>query len=337
MKNAILLFTGLLTASAGICQCESMYGPPNMTSTVVDGVTPLENVLTKRLIPYEHVREADLIWSKRVWRSIDVRQKMNHVIYFPLDEFSPDGQVWNRNSSRWSLWTILRANIMCGNLKVYYPFNPMQQSSKDGDQFKYPVPLSSGNNYYTDSLYAKNLVEYQLLGAEEDGPLVPLSSRLSPFGDSTIKLLNGDEAVQYEPRKIVWITSKDIVEYRLKEDWFFDKERSVLDVRILGIAPVVYKKTPGGQIEGTRELFWVYFPECRFVLNNYYLYNPKNDSQWMSFDDFFWKRQFSSTVYKQSNVFDRKIDSYRQGVDALMESEKITEEIRTLEHDVWHF
>ena len=57
----------------------------------------------------------------------------------------------------------------------------------------------------------------------------------------------------------------------------------------------------------------------------------------MSFDDLFWKRQFASTIYKQSNVFDRKIETYRAGVDALMESDKITEEIRTLEHDVWHF
>jgi gliding motility associated protien GldN len=128
-----------------------------------------------------------------------------------------------------------------------------------------------------------------------------------------------------------------VTKLRLKEDWFFDKERSVLDVRVLGIAPVVYKKNSTGQIEGMRELFWLYFPQCRFAFNNYFVYNPKNDAQWMSFDDLFWKRQFASTIYKQSNVFDRKIETYRAGVDALMESDKITEEIRTLEHDVWHF
>ena len=57
----------------------------------------------------------------------------------------------------------------------------------------------------------------------------------------------------------------------------------------------------------------------------------------MSFDDFFWKRRFSSTIDKQSNVFDRDIEKYRVGVDALMESKKITEEIRLIEHDVWSF
>ncbi len=339
MRYTVACIFLLSVALIAHSQCEMMAGPPNIPNDgdVIDGVVMLENVLTKRLMPYEYVREADLIWSKRVWRSIDMREKMNLPIYLPWDEFSPDGQVWNRNSSRWSLWTILRANIMCANLQPYYPFNPIQQSSIDGDQFKYPIPVTSGNNYYTDSLYAKNLVEFQVLGAEEEGALIPIASRLPPYEDSVIEMTNGDLLVQYEPRKIVWVTSKDIIEYRVKEDWFFDKERSVLDVRILGIAPVVYKKTSTGQVEGTRELFWLYFPECRFILNNYFVYNPKNDAQWMSFDDFFWKRQFSSSIYKQSNTFDRKIESYRRGVDALMESEKITDEIRTLEHDLWHF
>ena len=57
----------------------------------------------------------------------------------------------------------------------------------------------------------------------------------------------------------------------------------------------------------------------------------------MSFDDLFWKRRFTSVIYKESNGFDRKIESYRSGIDALRESEKIKEEIRTFEHDVWDY
>ena len=38
--------------------------------------------------------------------------------------------------------------------------------------------------------------------------------------------------------------SRDIIRYELKEDWFFDKQRSVLDVRIIGISPVVFSKNP---------------------------------------------------------------------------------------------
>jgi hypothetical protein len=57
----------------------------------------------------------------------------------------------------------------------------------------------------------------------------------------------------------------------------------------------------------------------------------------MSFDDLFNKRQFNSTIYKQSNTFDRTIDTYKSGVDALYESQRITEELRNFEHDLWQF
>lgn len=181
------------------------------------------------------------------------------------------------------------------------------------------------------------MVTYRVLGVEEQGPQIELPSVVPPYEDSVITMPDGSIITQYVPRKVNWFTSKDIVQYRLKEDWFFDKERSVLDVRIIGIAPVVYDKDESGMVAGMRELLWLYFPQCRFAFNNYFSYNTQNDSQWMSFDDLFWKRQFNSTIVKQSNIFDRKIESYRSGVDALMESEKITEEIRTLEHDVWHF
>jgi hypothetical protein len=86
-----------------------------------------------------------------------------------------------------------------------------------------------------------------------------------------------------------------------------------------------------------REMFWLYFPHLRNVIKNYYVYNDKSDAQWMSFDDLFWKRKFSAMIYKTSDKFDRDVEDYRFGVDALYEAEKIKEEIRKWEHDVWNF
>ena len=57
----------------------------------------------------------------------------------------------------------------------------------------------------------------------------------------------------------------------------------------------------------------------------------------MSFDDLFWKRRFTCVIYKESNVYDRKFETYKSGVDALFEAEKVKEAIRTIEHDVWSF
>lgn len=314
-------------------------GPVNVpTDGIVDGVYIAEHIPTKRLIPYEYVREADVIWSKRVWQYIDLREKINHNLYYPFDEITLEGR-WIRNATRWSLWTVLRNHVLNGDLRLFSPYNPYNVfGEKDGDQLKYPVDPLPGMNFYTDSAYREQLVYFfGYLGPQSDVPLT------DEFGDPLIKVnAEGIEEMVYPNRDTMWYVSKDIVQYKIKEDWFFDKERSVLDVRILAIAPVVYdietnEATGQKSIKGLKDLFWLYFPHCRFVLNNYFVYNDKNDAQWMSFDDVFWKRRFSSTIYKSSSVYDRKVDSYRTGVDALMESEKIKEEIRTIEHDVWSF
>lgn len=330
-----LLFTALLVLGTGtlVAQPEIDGGPVNVPADgIVDGVFIQEHIPTKRMIPYEFVREADVVWSKRVWETIDMREKMNHSMYFPFDEFDASGN-WVRNSSRWSLWTILRTHIMNGDIQVFSPYNPADFNVRDGDQLKYPVLPEPGLNFYTDSAFRQKMFFY--IGSLGPQSTIPLTNQYGE--DSVIMTADGIEEKVYPPRDTTWIVTKDVMQYRLKEDWFFDKERSVLDVRILAIAPVVYEKDEQGQIQGMKELFWLYFPHCRFVLNNYFVYNDKNDAQWMSFDDLFWKRRFTSVIFKESNVFDRKIETYKVGVDALMEAEKIKEEIRTIEHDVWTF
>jgi hypothetical protein len=57
----------------------------------------------------------------------------------------------------------------------------------------------------------------------------------------------------------------------------------------------------------------------------------------MSFDDLFWKRNFSSYINKESNVFDRSVSPNYEGLDALLESERIRNEIFLFEHDLWDF
>jgi len=339
MKSLIVSAVAIFSVSLSMAQEGINGGPVNVPADgIIDGVVITEHIPTKRMIPYEHVREADMVWSRRVWETIDLREKINHPMYYPFDEITRDG-VWVKHAQRWSLWTIIRQHIINGDLRVFLPYNPNNQFGEwDGDQLKYPVDPQPGLNYSTDSVYRENLL-YLLgtLGPQDATPLV------DDFGDPLLVYNpeTGFDDYVYPPRDTLWYTSKDIIQYRLKEDWFFDKERSVLDVRIIAIAPVVYRKevdaTGAESISGTMELFWLYFPHCRFVFNNYFVYNDKNDSQWMSFDDLFWKRRFNAVMYKESNNFDRKIETYRAGLDALYEAEKIKEEIRTIEHDVWDF
>ena len=59
--------------------------------------------------PYPHLREADVMWAKKVWRLIDLREKMNHTFYYPT---YPQGD-WS------SLIDVILGEINSGTVNAY--------------------------------------------------------------------------------------------------------------------------------------------------------------------------------------------------------------------------
>lgn len=49
----------------------------------LDDITGTSIKQTRKLLPYEPLRESDVFWKKRVWRVIDVREKMNQPFAYP--------------------------------------------------------------------------------------------------------------------------------------------------------------------------------------------------------------------------------------------------------------
>jgi len=129
--------------------------------------------------------------------------------------------------------------------------------------------------------------------------------------------------------------------YMLKEDWHFEKQRSVIDPRILWICPRIVTINKNTNQEdptaGPTSLFWVSFPEIRPLLAKTPVFNQQNDAEWRTFDDIFWKRQFNSQIVMSNNVYNRAIAAYLKGVDALQENDKIHDKIAELEHDMWQY
>jgi gliding motility associated protien GldN len=243
-----------------------------------DGIYEKSSVATKKMLDYDHLREADVFWEKRVWRIIDVREKMNKHFAYPEKPF---------------IKTLLDAATN-GDLSVY--------SAMD-DKFTYK--LADGE--------AKNI------GVTIDTIIV-----VDP-----ITLKETEKIVRNE---LNW---SDVKRFRVKEVWYMDEETATMKVRILGIAPLVEVRDANDNFRYEQPLFWVYYPELRTILNNQEVFNPFNDANPMSWDDVFEMRYFSSHVYKESNIYDRRLQDYKTGLDILLEAQKVGDAIFQFEEDLW--
>jgi len=162
-------------------------------------------------------------------------------------------------------------------------------------------------------------------------------------GVDTLRVLdvNTNEPVESiipRPRK-----TDEVKQLLVKEKWFFDRNHSVMNVRIIGICPIrVYNKLDDNgmptDIVFREPTFWVYFDEIRPLLSNHEIFNRNNDAQRISFDDFFMQRRFNSYIWGESNVYDNRwINSYSVGIDALLEADKIKNWLFDVEHDLWEY
>jgi len=286
MKNYFLMLFSIISFSTIQSQSVLDEKQPKYPTTP----WTKENVTNKKPIPYTNLREADVMWSKRIWRVIDLREKINHPLYYPETPIA----------DRKSLFDVIKDKALKGELTTFG--NPLMD-----DEFRYDLTVTEFNQL----IYTIDSIDVQ----DPNDP------------DTYIRKADIKE-----------ITSADVWKYWVKEDWFFDKQKSVMEVRIIGICPVIEKKDQNGNGLGAdKPLFWIYFPETRPILANSEVYMRKNDAQRLSLDDLFWKRMFSSFVRKESNVYDRIIFDYKQGLDVLLEAEKIKNDIFIYEHDLWHF
>ncbi|MFC3160909.1 gliding motility associated protien GldN [Chryseobacterium arachidis] len=269
-------------------------------SVVSNKVTPLE---------YGYVDEKDILKSMFVWEIIDLNDKINQPFYY-------DNVNGLQSKTTRSLYQILLDAAMGGQIEEVY------------DDENFSTKLSPEQ------------IKARLQKVVASDVLVDIIASGRKPTEQEIK----------ENTDIFETTSEKVKVLKMMGMWFIDKRDGQLKYRPLGIAAMgpdpavqgVYD-AEGKPIAGKDELidlFWVYYPKARDILANNYVYNRKNSSADLSFDDLINARRFSSVIYKSSSgMGDGAIKDYipNDAEEQLEESDRIKAQILQMENDMWNY
>lgn len=297
LKNVVLCVFGLGMAAGASAQVNILnaktpedIGKKTEAQIAYDNDEPL---------PYGYTDERDVLWSKTTWEIIDLDERVNFPLYYPID-------TNNIGADRRSLYDVLVKNIKNGKIESVY-----------------------ADSYFTEKRTLQDI----------EASLV-----YSDTTDLGIEQYNAEGTVDPQYVRRFSLDAGDIEEWHIRGYWYLDKRQGELKYRMLGICPVANearsKAFPEDGIDSKVELFWVWFPGAREVLHEAKAFNRKNTSQPISYDHLLNARRFNAVIYKEDNVQgDRDVKDYinDNALMQLMESERIKEQIRNIEIDLWNY
>jgi len=268
----------------------SDIGKKTAEQKAVDNDRPLE---------YGYVDDRDILWSKVVWEYLDLNERINLPLYYPVDTTTVAG-------NRRSLFDTLLRGIRNDEI----------------------------TEVYDDSYFTAKMTK-----AEINRKLFRVDTTDAGFDELNAGAININEYIDK-----INLTSQDIEGFKIKGLWYFDKRQGELKYRLLALAPIAPDVQTMGRedIDITEQLplFWVWFPDARNLLHEMKVFNPKNSAFPISFDHILNARRFNSIIYREENIFgDRDVSDYVKGnsLFQVLESNKIKDQIRNKELDMWNY
>lgn len=268
-----------------------------------------DSMVSTRITPlkYGFIEDKDILKSMVVWEIIDMNDKLNQPFYH-----NEDGLV----SQNKSLYQILFDAINDGRIK----------------------------EVYDDELFSVRL----------DPDAIQARIKNAVMSDAGIDKMNENGALTEEEKKeytnVYETKTENVKVLKIKGMWYIDRRDSQMKYRLLGIAAMGQDPStmgqygPDGQPLASKDelidLFWVYYPDAREVLANSIVFNNKNLSSDISFDDLLNARRFSTIIYKSDNGLGNGVikDYIPRDADAqLEESERIKGQILQMENDMWNY
>jgi len=261
----------------------------------------------------------DIIWSRCVYRIIDMRYKQNYQLYFPNKADDPNYR---------NLFKVIVDAVIDG-LEIY-PRNP--ESIKP--DFKKTAPMTK-RQVPIDALFLVDKTEDH---SDDDDYFNVATSRymLANYDSINDRLtwqgFNFDEVV------------KNQLKYLIQEIVFFDKHTSRMYSKVMAIAPlhpILITETDSTKVmNALREsiMFWAPFDKLRPYLAMQYVIPNRNETKHVTMDEFFQKHLYSSYIVGEGNMYNRWIPDYAGTPEQVRkEQDRIAAELLNFEQDLWEY
>lgn len=251
-------------------------------------------------LPYGYIDERDVLWSKTTWEIIDLDERVNFPLYYPID-------TNNIGSERRSLYDVLVTNMKNGNITEVYTDSYFTEKRTLSD-LDASLVYRDTTDYGIDQFNAEGRVD-----------------------DEYIREFTLD-AADVEAWKIrgIWYVDKRQGELKYR----------LLGICPVAGEARSKAFTDESSSDDTVDLFWIYFPAVRDILHRSQAFNRKNTSQPITFDHLLNSRRFNGVIYKEDNELgDRSVNEYinDNALMQLLESDRIKESIRNIEIDLWNY
>jgi gliding motility associated protien GldN len=297
-KNVLLIGAVSLLPASIVAQANILNAKkPQEIGMRTDAQKDLDN---DSPLEYGYVDDRDILWSKTVWETIDLDERVNFPLYYPTDTI-------DIGADRRSLYDVLVKNIRNGKLEDIYVdsyftekrrFEDLSATLKKIDTLEYGYDeINAG-----EALSAENIVERELSAADiEEYHIKGIWYFDKRQGELKYRLLG------------IAPVAPDV-------NFIDDESMDLQDAKV--------------------ELFWVWYPGARQILHEAKVFNQRNSAQPISFDMLLNARRFGGVIYREDNVHgDREVKDYvaDNALFQLLESKRIKEVIRDREQDMWSY
>ena len=267
-------------------------------------------------------RTDDVVWSRVIYRIIDMRYKQNFQLYFPTN---PDDPKY------WSLFRLIMDAVVNGRttLSGQQEYLPLYGANPRGIKPMFPDSMIIPRNKEMQTAFAVRPMSEIIDTDDRDEYLVTYDDSIS----------HNLEINTYGYQNYV----RNQLKYLTMEIVFFDKHTSRFYTKIMAIAPLqsamASDRDPYDNLVN-QVRFWILFDQLRPFMARKYMIPLNNSSKRVTFDNFFAEHLYTSYIIGDDNMYDRMIV---QGQEVLTEEfvhrdqDRIANELLNTELDLWEY